>query len=172
MSSRGLILRRVLWLSAVAVARHPKFALAQIGGVAIEAAGVVQLKSTAADSERLTKEQQAALIAGLNTKAAKRSGTRYISLKHLEQSIHEHNGAITDEMRYLAGLLRVQYVFFYPDSGDIVIAGPAEGWTTDPCGARCRHFHRSPLHPPRRPLRCSSRIFAQRQSDARHRLLD
>ena len=35
-------------------------------------------------------------------------------------------------MRYLAGLLRVHYVFFYPDSGDIVIAGPAEGWTTDP----------------------------------------
>ncbi len=37
-------------------------------------------------------------------------------------------------MRYLAGLLRVHYVFFYPDSGDIVIAGPAEGWTTDPSG--------------------------------------
>ena len=35
---------------------------------------------------------------------------------------------------YLAGLLRVHYVFFYPDSGDIVIAGPAEGWTTDPSG--------------------------------------
>src|SRR5208337_2041119 len=43
-------------------------------------------------------------------------------------------GSLTDEMRYLAGLLRVHYVFFYPDSGDIVIAGPAEGWTTDPAG--------------------------------------
>ena len=37
-------------------------------------------------------------------------------------------------MRYLAGLLRVRYVFYYPDSKDIVLAGPAEGWVPDPAG--------------------------------------
>jgi hypothetical protein len=37
-------------------------------------------------------------------------------------------------MRYLAGLLRVRYVFFYPETGDIVLAGPAEGWMTDLAG--------------------------------------
>ena len=37
-------------------------------------------------------------------------------------------------MRYLAGLLRVRYVFYYPDSKDIVLAGPAEGWVADPAG--------------------------------------
>ena len=34
-------------------------------------------------------------------------------------------------MKYLAGLQRIEYVFYYPDSKDIVIAGPAEGWITD-----------------------------------------
>jgi hypothetical protein len=132
MSSRGLVLRRVIWLSALAaVLASPKLAMAQ-AGVAVDAEGVLRLKSTADQSGQLSKQQQAAVRAALNTKAANKSPIRYISLKHLERAIREHDGTLTDEMRYLAGLLRVHYVFFYPDSGDIVIAGPAEGWTTDP----------------------------------------
>ena len=37
-------------------------------------------------------------------------------------------------MLYLAGLQRVEYVFAYPDFNDIVLAGPAEGWTVDDAG--------------------------------------
>ena len=40
----------------------------------------------------------------------------------------------TDEMNYLAGLTRLEYVFFYPDSGDIVVGGPAEGWAANLAG--------------------------------------
>ena len=135
MLSRGLVLRRGMLLAVLALATAaPKIVFAQAGGVAVDAQGVMRLKSTYDQTGRLTKEQQAAARAGLNTLAAKRSTMRYISLKHLEQAIREHGGDLTDEMRYLAGLLRVHYVFFYPDSGDIVIAGPAEGWTTDPSG--------------------------------------
>ena len=135
MLSRGLVLRRVMFMVAVAAAAAaPKIVFAQAAGVAVDAEGVVRLKATADQSGRLSKEQQAAARAGLNIQAAKRSPMRCISLKHLEQAIREKNGALTDEMRYLAGLLRVHYLFFYPDSGDIVIAGPAEGWTTDPAG--------------------------------------
>jgi len=135
MLSRGLVLQRVMLLAVLATAMAaPKIVWSQAAGVAVDAAGVVQLRSTADQSGRLTKEQQAAVRAGLNTQAAKRSSMRYISLRHLENAIREKGGTITDEMRYLAGLLRVRYFFFYPDSGDIVIAGPAEGWTTDPAG--------------------------------------
>jgi len=52
----------------------------------------------------------------------------------LEKSILDHHGVLTDEMRYVAGLQRVQYVFYYPESKDIVLAGPAEGWAADPSG--------------------------------------
>ena len=31
-------------------------------------------------------------------------------------------------MRFLAGLTRIEYVFFLPETNDIVIAGPAEPW--------------------------------------------
>ena len=34
-------------------------------------------------------------------------------------------------MRALAGLRRVQYLLVYPDTRDVVIAGPAGDWTTD-----------------------------------------
>ncbi len=40
----------------------------------------------------------------------------------------------TSPLRHLAGLQRAQYVFFYPDERDIVIAGPAEGWVDDLSG--------------------------------------
>ena len=31
-------------------------------------------------------------------------------------------------MQYLAGLTRIRYIFYYPETRDIVLAGPAEGW--------------------------------------------
>jgi hypothetical protein len=124
----------MLWAVLATAMAAPKIVFAQAGGVAIDADGVVKVKSTADQSGRLTREQQAAARAGLNTLVAKHSAMRYISLKHLEKAIREKDGSLTDEMRYLAGLLRVHYVFLYPDSGDIVLAGPAEGWTTDPAG--------------------------------------
>ena len=37
-------------------------------------------------------------------------------------------------MQHLAGLTRLEYVFCYPESGDIVIAGPAEAWGEAPSG--------------------------------------
>ena len=135
MFSRRFGLRVLLLTGVLATAlATPKVTLAQIGGVAVDAAGVLSLKETADQSGRLTREQQAAARAGLNVQAAKRSAIRYISLKHLEQAIRDNNNALTDEMRYMAGLLRVRNIFFYPDSGDIVIAGPAEGWTIDANG--------------------------------------
>ena len=80
------------------------------------------------------RERIAAAKATLDPKVAAFSKLRKISLNRLEQAILDHQGALTDEMRYLAGLLRVRYVFYYPDSKDIVMAGPAEGWVPDPAG--------------------------------------
>ena len=62
------------------------------------------------------------------------SKLRKVSLNRLEQAIVDHQGTLSDEMRYLAGLQRVRYVFYYPDSKDIVLAGPAEGWAPDLTG--------------------------------------
>jgi hypothetical protein len=37
-------------------------------------------------------------------------------------------------MLTLAGLQRVEFVFVYPESGDLVLAGPAGDWQVDPAG--------------------------------------
>ena len=45
-------------------------------------------------------------------------------------------------MLNLAGLTRLEYVFCMPDTKDIVIAGPAEGWAPDSSG-RIRGIQRA-----------------------------
>ncbi len=40
-------------------------------------------------------------------------------------------------MQFLAGLTRLQYVFYYPETKDIVLAGPAEGWALDVANHVC-----------------------------------
>ncbi len=56
------------------------------------------------------------------------SPIRYVSLNRLEKAIVDNGGVVNEDMKYLAGLQRVQYVFYFPDSKDIVIAGPADAW--------------------------------------------
>ena len=41
---------------------------------------------------------------------------------------------VPGEVRYMAGLQRIEYVLALPESNDIVLAGPAEGWKIDPLG--------------------------------------
>jgi hypothetical protein len=65
------------------------------------------------------------------------SPLRKISLKKLEHEVAELNEAgkpIPSEIRLLAGLTAVKHVFFYPGAGDVVLAGPAEGWDQLPTG--------------------------------------
>ncbi len=59
------------------------------------------------------------------------SPLRMISLTRLEKQIqlNEALGQGVDEtMKYLAGLRRIEYVFVYPETGDLVLAGPAGDW--------------------------------------------
>ncbi len=76
----------------------------------------------------------AAAKAALSPDVAASSKLRKVSLNRLEKALEANQGIPTDEMRYLAGLQRVRYVFCYPDSKDIVVAGPAEGWVTQSSG--------------------------------------
>jgi hypothetical protein len=66
--------------------------------------------------------------------ARQASRLRKISLPRLEREIQMRLAAgqpLDDEMQVLAGLERIHYVLLYPDTGDIVLAGPAGDWTFD-----------------------------------------
>jgi hypothetical protein len=103
-------------------------------GVAVDAEGVLRVKTFGDSSGQLAKERIAAAKASLGPKLASFSKMRYFSLNRLEQAILDHQGTLTDEMRYLAGVQRIHYVFYYPESKDIVLAGPAEGWVANAAG--------------------------------------
>jgi hypothetical protein len=109
---------------------------AQIGsaGVAVDAQGVLKKMTFADPGGQLTLQRIAAAKASLAPELLKFSALRKVSLNRLERAIVARGGMVTDEMRHLAGLLRVRYVFFYPETNDIVLAGPAEGWMTDLSG--------------------------------------
>jgi hypothetical protein len=75
-----------------------------------------------------TRVEQAQATLGDVVKA---SQLRKISLTRLiaaiDKAVAEGHGP-NDEMAHLAGLTRIRYVFYYPETRDIVLAGPAEGW--------------------------------------------
>ena len=103
-------------------------------GVLISPDGVLQKQVYGDPGGVLHRQRAAAARAALGADVRAFSPIRKISLTRLEQALAQRQNAATDEMRQLAGLLRVQYVFYYPDSNDVVIAGPAEGWMTDLSG--------------------------------------
>ncbi len=125
---------RLLAVAVVAAALAPSRASAQVAGVAIDAEGVLRTKPFTDPSGQLMNERIAAAKATLDPKVTAYSKLRKVSLNRLERAILDHDGVMTDEMRNLAGLLRVHEVFYYPESKDIVLAGPAEGWVQDPDG--------------------------------------
>jgi hypothetical protein len=118
-------------LAVVALANPVKAQVVQqaIGGVRIDAQGIVERQSTE-EMERLRRERQAALSPA-EADLTPFNASRKISLRKLEEVLREckaKNRAIPDEARYLAGLQAIHHVFVYPERGDIVLAGPGEGW--------------------------------------------
>ncbi len=102
-------------------------------GVYVDAAGQMK-RLPVRDSSALAQLRQASRFSAGNQDARRKNPLRKISLTRLEKQL-QLRWALgqnpTDEMRYLAGLHKLQYVFVYPQSGDIVLAGPAGDWTID-----------------------------------------
>lgn len=102
-----------------------------VGGIDIDANGVLRLQSTLDASGRLSQQRLQAARTSLNKDLQQPSELRKISLNRLEAEIKKlkaEGKPVPPEMKYLAGLNRITHVFFYPETNDIVIAGPAEGF--------------------------------------------
>jgi len=108
-------------------------------GVAIDAQGVLRINAVL--DAGLSLAQRKAAVAALPVDLQKRSKLRKVALSRLEAEVAKAAAGgrgIPEEMLQLAGLTRVQYVFVYPgegsEPGEVVIAGPAEGWIVDATG--------------------------------------
>jgi hypothetical protein len=106
-----------------------------VGGVRVDVNGVLNQQDERGRAEVLEARRRAlqAVPGDINQPAK----LRMVSLRKLDETIEEclKNGKVLpDEVKYLAGLQRVKYVFVYPDQKDVVIAGPAEGWKLNEAG--------------------------------------
>ncbi|MBP89212.1 MAG: hypothetical protein CMJ64_21265 [Planctomycetaceae bacterium] len=109
----------------------------QVAGVAVDADGVLRMHVFADRNGALARARISEAKRSLPADIFRASKLRKISLNRLEAALDEQLRAgkkPTEAMLYLAGLQKLQYIFFYPETGDIVLAGPAEGWATDVSG--------------------------------------
>jgi hypothetical protein len=109
------------------------------GGVLVDAGGMLKLKSRADASKNLvTKRGTVPAVAAATSGSARQASTlRCVSLPRLEREMIRRQVAherLDPAMLTLAGLQRVRYVFVYPESGDLVLAGPAGDWSVDKDG--------------------------------------
>jgi hypothetical protein len=106
-------------------------------GVAVDADGVLRRVMANDPTGELARQRVQEALLNLDRNVAKRSQLRKVSLTRLEKIIKQRlaeGKSIDDAMQHLAGITRLQYVFCYPESGDVVIAGPAEAWGQSPAG--------------------------------------
>ncbi|MEZ6087867.1 MAG: DUF1598 domain-containing protein [Pirellulaceae bacterium] len=106
----------------------------QVAGVEIDATGVLRIREFSAE---LTRQRIAAARQNLPADLARRSPLRKVSLTRLEAAVAAKLDAgeeVPADMLAMAGLTGVEYVFFYPEHNEVVIAGPAEGFVEDASG--------------------------------------
>jgi len=97
-------------------------------GVRVDAKGVLKRVERRDASGSLAAMVLAARKAAMNGDVAAQSDLRMVSLTRLEREVAarlERGERVPEEMKQLAGLSSVQYVFVDPASKEIVIAGPA-----------------------------------------------
>lgn len=106
-----------------------------VGGVLIDAGGV--LVNAEVDKMNLLRDLRAKALQEIPADLSRPSKQRKISLRFLAAALADQQqigGPLPDEIKYLAGMQRIQYVFVYPDRNDIVLVGYGEGWKVGPTG--------------------------------------
>jgi hypothetical protein len=107
-----------------------------VGGVSISPEGVLAQPSAVAT--KAVREDYLKTLSKPGQELGRPVELRKISLRKIEEALAKsgHNAVnqLPDDIRFLAGIQRLQYVFVYPEQNDIVLAGPGEGWKVDEQG--------------------------------------
>ena len=123
-------------LAPAVQAGHQFFRNNSVGGVKIDAEGVLSAPDMKAAA--MLRRELVAEMKEVPDDLGGKVELRKISLRGLEAAIDDalknNLGVLPDEVKYLAGLQRIEYVLVYPEENDIVLAGPGEGWKVDEVG--------------------------------------
>ena len=108
-----------------------------VGGISIDAKGVVSTFTKNESSQLMRKRVQKFLKENYEKDFSKPTLLRKVSLKQVEQAAIKATRAgepIPQQVKYLYGLLRIDYLFIDAKKGDVILAGPAEGFVPDAAG--------------------------------------
>lgn len=136
----------------------------QIGGVEVNAAGVLSEVTERMAQE--TRQKVLDSLATVSSDARQATSLRAISLNALEAALDAaatKGVELTDEIRFMAGIQRIEYVIVQPEQNDILIVGPGEGWTVDAAGNVVGETTGRPV------IRFEDFIVALRTADAANR---
>ena len=103
-----------------------------IAGVDVDARGVLKIRTF---DPRVAQQRLKAARQQRDNELMQASELRKVSLQRLETELQRQIASgrpISDDLLSLAGLTSIKYVFYYPETKDIVVAGPAEGFVADP----------------------------------------
>src|SRR5437763_7836034 len=109
----------------------------RVGGVFVDASGMVTPleKSAKIPLRDALRKAHSAAPTELNESVQ----MRMVSLRRLEEDVKAAGQStaemLPDDLRFLAGMQRIQYVLDYPEERDVVLAGPGEGWKVDDEGS-------------------------------------
>ncbi|HVX59244.1 MAG TPA: DUF1598 domain-containing protein [Pirellulales bacterium] len=108
---------------------------ASVGGIHIDATGAVS--NARQDQLGRLRAERLKHFAPVPGKLNPPAELRKVSLRKLDEAIREcvrKDEPLPDDIKYLAGLQRIEYIFVYPEQNDIVLAGYGEGWQVDQRG--------------------------------------
>ncbi len=128
-----------------------------VGGVSIDASGVLQ--NAQRDNLNKLRELRKDALGQVPGDFSKPNELRKVSLRGLIATIEDckqRNRPIPNEVKLLAGLQRIRYVFVYPEQNDIVLAGFGEGWKVGETGDLVGRQHRPSGAHARRPADLAS----------------
>lgn len=103
-------------------------------GVYVDAAGVMRKIAAEESNVSLSGARSRAARSLGNANVAHETSLRMVSLNRLEKHVQAERALgrePSEDMLNMAGIYRIKYVFVYPETGDIVIAGPAGNWRND-----------------------------------------
>jgi len=103
-----------------------------VGGISVDADGV--LNSARLDDMGALAKLRGRAMQNIPEGMKSTTAERKISLRQLENTLADcvqNNKPVPDEIKYLAGLQRINYVFVYPERQDVVLVGVGEAWKVD-----------------------------------------
>ncbi len=107
-----------------------------VGGISIDAAG--QLTTASPEVRKQLRDEMMRALEKVPGDLATPVKMRKVSLRGLNDAVRgalaNNGGTLPDVVKYMAGLQRIEYVFVDQANNDIILAGPAEGWTVDDSG--------------------------------------